>query len=221
MDRKALEDEILELENTINDGGQSWAQDDDIAEDEIFDEMIEEDVSDEELVGCDYAEDEDEDEGLGTMYSMDDEVVSEEPELVEEIAAMEEQLGCMSRRNRSSRRHNRGAAIDNPVNSRGLLWQDHDAVEELMGVSGLTDNGDSDGGDVLASDVAETDVGDSDIIYAKNLKEAQDRLNRVAGELESRGGKWVKLAYRLDQFGDAIQSRRGKIAKRIASRLSA
>ena len=211
MDRKALEDEILELERTIC-GGPSRAQDD-VIEDEILDEMIEEDVSDEELVGCDYAED-DEDE-IGMMYSIDDEVVTEEPGLVEEIAAMEEQLGCMSRRNRAGR-HDREAALDNPVEDRGLLWQDNDAVADLLGVGGLTD----DDGDILDADIVETDVGDSDIIYAKNLKEAQDRLNRVAGELENRGGKWVKLAYRLDQFGDAIQNRRSKIAKRIASRLS-
>jgi hypothetical protein len=105
------------------------------------------------------------------------------------------------------------AKINNPEepHGRGGLWQDKDVVEMEMGVE---DKGE----DALDAVADSTEFKDSEFVYAKNLKEASARLDRVAGAIEKRGGNWKRLALRIDKIADAIDGERKQVVKRIAAR---
>ncbi len=100
---------------------------------------------------------------------------------------------------------------------KGILWQDKDVVEKLMGVKDKTDSGP--GGDMLPVVQDNTTFTEGDYIYATRLKEASQRLDRVASFLEGKGGRWSKVAYRIDKISDAIDGQRKVLAKRIASKI--
>jgi len=102
--------------------------------------------------------------------------------------------------------------IDNPEEDqgRGGLWQDFDAVADLMGVG---DKGE-DGLDAVSE---ATDFSDSEFIYAKKLKEASSRLDRVATAVESRGGSWKRFAFHVDKISDAIDKELHGTLKRVAA----
>jgi hypothetical protein len=106
----------------------------------------------------------------------------------------------------------RKAAVKNPFEDRGLIWQDNAAVEELL-KKDLTD----DDGEPIT--LLNTGVKKSDFIYASNLKEASMRLDNVASALQERGGNWVKIAARLDMIANSIDSKRKIVASKIASEL--
>jgi len=107
------------------------------------------------------------------------------------------------------------AAITNPVED-GFIDQDFDEVEKLFNVQDETDSGPD--GDVLPVVDKNTDVDESDVGYTARLKEASYRLDRVCNYLEKKGGKWIKVAFRLDKLNNVIDGERERVAKRIASR---
>ena len=110
-------------------------------------------------------------------------------------------------------RQRTSAQVNNPEepHGKGGLWQDQDVVEELMGVGDKAE-------DILDVAKESSKFNDSEFIYASRLKEASQRLDNVAAELEKRGGAWKKFAFRVDRIADAVDTERLGTLKKIASR---
>jgi hypothetical protein len=111
------------------------------------------------------------------------------------------------------RRAAEGDTIDNSEepHGRGGLWQDKDVVEMELGVDDLAD------GDPIEVVEDSTEFTDGEFIYAKRLHEASQRLDRVASAIESRGGNWKKLAYRLDRIADQVDAEKASTMKKLAA----
>jgi len=98
------------------------------------------------------------------------------------------------------------------------MTQDLDEVEKVTGEEPAEGTDSGENGDVLP--VAKK-ADDADYIQASQLQEASRRLDRVANALQSRGGKWVKIARQVDVLANTIDERRKVLASRVAQRLAA
>jgi len=123
-----------------------------------------------------------------------DEMMVEEPLLEDELLSMEEELGMDYRRSQDE--------VENPVeeSDKGLIWDDFDEVEKEIG--GPEEKPEKPLDVVKDS----TKFNESEYVTASRLKEASRRLDRVAAALESKGGKWVKYAYRIDKLADMLDA---------------
>lgn len=153
----------------------------------------------EEMMGV-YMDDMMDEEPMMDMMDMMD----EEPMM---DMMMEEDLMYASRRprrkasRRSLRRRRRASEVD-PSGVEEEITQD-----SLSEVNEVAPGGDGGADADLVIDVAPTTAS-----QLKRLKEASRRLDRLANYVESgarksKSRKWLKIAHRIDQFGDAVDAR--------------
>jgi len=205
-----LEEEIAQLEDQLSQDEDimEYAQDESPLETQEELEDIAEDIVDED---ADVIEESVGEGDIGLLESGEDQNTKISRQLIRLAEMLESQ---------TEEEEAEIAQDEEPVGE--LMHQDLDVVEKIVD-SPSTDSGE--GGDVLPvvkeeTEVSEKDVTASDEIkYASRLKEASHRLDRVSSYLEKKGGKWVKIAYRLDKLADAIDGERRVVAKRVASRL--
>lgn len=146
-----------------------------------------------------------------SMMYMDDEAMMDEEMMEEDMmfASRSRRPGRKARRKATSRRASRRpdrrrrqrASEEDPAGVEEEITQDY--LSEVNEVAPGSDGSpDAD----LVIDVAPTTAS------MERLTEASARLNRLASYVEreavkTKSKKWMKVAYRIDQFGDAIDAR--------------
>ena len=219
LDEEVLEPDLMEEDLDVE--LEEPMMDEDLIDEDVMMPMSQDE--DEDLIAMLYSSDEDDDElrfadeqddlekEAETITKEDDKVIEDSNDTITVPTAGEDQNTKVSRQLLNLARQLEAA--DEGVED--TISQPFAEVENLEDVEDETES--SKEGDVLPVAEKKKRKASEDRAYFSRLREASWRLDRVSNVLEKKGGNWKRLAFRLDQLADTIDSERRVVAKRIAS----